>query len=102
MMLRFLLRALLLTAVFHAPASAETSTTVSIRIAAASDLRFALEETLISFRALHPALGVDATYGSSGNFFAQVREGAPFDIFLSASPASPPTPISAAASSASA
>ena len=83
-MLRLLLRAFLFTAVFQAPASAETSTAASIRIAAASDLRFALEEALISFRANHPAVGVEATYGSSGNFFAQVREGAPFDVFLSA------------------
>lgn len=55
-----------------------------LRIAAASDLRFALEEVLASFRAANPSLRAEATYGSSGNFFAQLREGAPFDVFLSA------------------
>jgi ABC-type glycerol-3-phosphate transport system substrate-binding protein len=55
-----------------------------LRIAAASDLRFALEELLTTFRAAHPGVPVEASYGSSGNFFAQIREGAPFDVFLSA------------------
>lgn len=55
-----------------------------LRIAAASDLRFALEELLTSFRAARPDTPVEASYGSSGNFFAQIREGAPFDVFLSA------------------
>lgn len=55
-----------------------------LRIAAASDLRFALDEIIVAFKADHPTIQVEATYGSSGNFFAQVREGAPFDIFLSA------------------
>lgn len=56
----------------------------TLRIAAASDLRFALDEVMTSFRALHPAINIDATYGSSGNFFAQIRQGGPFDVFLSA------------------
>ncbi len=55
-----------------------------LRIAAASDLRFALDEMLNGFKAANPGLKVDAVYGSSGNFFAQIREGAPFDVFLSA------------------
>lgn len=55
-----------------------------LRIAAASDLRFALEEVIAAFRAAHPDMPVEASYGSSGNFFAQIREGAPFDVFLSA------------------
>mgnify|MGYP000352279304 CR=1 FL=1 len=55
-----------------------------LRIAAASDLRFALDEVLTGFRVANPGLKVEAVYGSSGNFFAQIREGAPFDVFLSA------------------
>lgn len=69
------------TALTAAPAAA---TPPVLRIAAASDLRFALEELLTSFRAARPNIGVEASYGSSGNFFAQIREGAPFDVFLSA------------------
>lgn len=82
-MIRFALLALLAT-LSPGPGLAAPADAPPLRIAAASDLRFALDEVLTSFRALHPALGVDATYGSSGNFFAQVREGAPFDVFLSA------------------
>lgn len=67
----------------HSP-SALAANPPALRIAAASDLRFALDEILSSFRAANPTLRVEATYGSSGNFFAQIREGAPFDVFLSA------------------
>ena len=55
-----------------------------LRIAAASDLRFALDQILVGFRAANPAAPVEAAYGSSGSFFAQIREGAPYDVFLSA------------------
>ncbi|HQZ18965.1 MAG TPA: molybdate ABC transporter substrate-binding protein [Vicinamibacteria bacterium] len=81
-MLRFALLALV--AAQTAGLSASPNPGPGLRIAAASDLRFALDEILTSFRAAHPSLRVDATYGSSGNFFAQLREGAPFDVFLSA------------------
>ena len=79
-MLRLVLLALLAA---PAPGSAAGATT-TLRVAAASDLRFALDEILTAFRSANPALMVEATYGSSGNFFAQIREGAPFDVFLSA------------------
>lgn len=81
-MLRFLLIALL--AAQAGTPSAPSRAPEALRIAAASDLRFALDEILAGFRAANPMLRVDATYGSSGNFFAQIREGAPFDVFLSA------------------
>lgn len=81
-MLRLVLLALLAT---QAPGPSTSGRAgVTLRIAAASDLRFALDEILTSFRAANPTLKVEATYGSSGNFFAQIREGAPFDVFLSA------------------
>jgi molybdate transport system substrate-binding protein len=56
----------------------------SVSIAAASDLKFALEDVLSAFRTSHPGIAVDATYGSSGNFFAQLQNHAPFDMFFSA------------------
>ncbi len=62
-----------------------------VRIAAAADLNFALEEVAAAFRRERPALGVSVTYGSSGNFFAQIENGAPFDLFLSADTAYPRT-----------
>lgn len=66
------------------PATVQVREPARVRIAAASDLRFALEDVLGHFHAANPAIRAEAVYGSSGNFFAQVREGAPYDIFLSA------------------
>ncbi|PTL76268.1 molybdate ABC transporter substrate-binding protein [Vitiosangium sp. GDMCC 1.1324] len=61
----------------------------TLTIAAASDLKFALDELLKEFRAKHPGANVQVTYGSSGNFLAQLSNGAPFDVFLSADVAYP-------------
>lgn len=55
-----------------------------IAIAAASDLIFCLEELNAQFCQLHPKAAPQVTAGSSGNFFAQLQRGAPFDLFLSA------------------
>ncbi len=52
-------------------------------VAAASDLRFALEEIAASFR-YDTGESVRLTFGSSGNFARQIRQGAPFQIFFSA------------------
>lgn len=60
-----------------------------VRIAAASDLKYALDELAGSFRDSHPDVAVTITYGSSGNFFAQLCNDAPFDLFLSADVAYP-------------
>ena len=56
----------------------------SVSVAAAADLRFALDSMVQNFRAAHPNIDVRVAYGSSGNFFAQIRNQAPFDVFLSA------------------
>lgn len=55
-----------------------------IRVAAAADLKFAFDALADEFRAIHPDVALTVTYGSSGNFYAQLSNGAPFDIFLSA------------------
>lgn len=55
-----------------------------IRVAAAADLRFAMDEIVALFRKAHPDAGVEVSYGSSGKFYAQIRNGAPFDLFFSA------------------
>jgi molybdate transport system substrate-binding protein len=55
-----------------------------VTVAAAADLNFALPEIARQFRASHPAVELDIAYGSSGNFFAQIGNRAPFDVFLSA------------------
>jgi molybdate transport system substrate-binding protein len=55
-----------------------------ITIAAAADLKFAMDEIIVSFRASHPGDEINVIYGSSGNFHTQIEQGAPFDIFFSA------------------
>ncbi len=60
-----------------------------VRIAAASDLRFALEEAGERLSARTPPLRLQAAYGSSGNLHAQLRQRAPFDLYLSADIAYP-------------
>ena len=52
-------------------------------IAAAADLKFALEEVAAKFKA-DAGQDVTLTFGSSGNFFRQLQQGAPFEMFLSA------------------
>lgn len=56
----------------------------AVSMAAASDLVFCLDELKAQFGRTLPDVTVTATIGSSGNFFAQIQRGAPFDIFLSA------------------
>lgn len=53
------------------------------KVAAASDLKFALDEIVRDFER-GTGSAVRVTYGSSGNFARQIEQGAPFDIFLSA------------------
>ena len=54
-----------------------------LAVAAAADLQAVLPELAGRFEA-DTGRRVQITFGSSGNFFAQVQNGAPFDVFLSA------------------
>lgn len=60
------------------------SPVVAISVAAAADLKFAFEEILAEFRKIQPDVRVEVTFGSSGNFFSQLSNKAPFDLFFSA------------------
>lgn len=60
------------------------SQAAGLNIAAASDLKFALDELVTAFHAEYPVTRVTVTYGSSGNFYGQLVNRAPFDLFLSA------------------
>ena len=60
----------------------------TVRIAAASDLQFALGDLAAQYEKQSGAR-LAITYGSSGNFFAQIQNGAPFDLFFSADVAYP-------------
>jgi molybdate transport system substrate-binding protein len=73
-------RALAAALVFCAvPAAAQPAPVV----AAASDLNFALEEVAAQYRR-ETGRELKLIFGSSGNFFRQIRQSAPFDLFLSA------------------
>ena len=54
-----------------------------VRVAAAADLKLAMEQLSKDFES-RTGTKVDITTGSSGNFFAQIQSGAPFDLFFSA------------------
>jgi molybdate transport system substrate-binding protein len=69
------------------PSGTETgqhSTSREIRIAAASDLKFAVDEIVEEFEKRNRGIRVRVSYGSSGNYYAQLSNQAPFDVFLSA------------------
>jgi molybdate transport system substrate-binding protein len=55
-----------------------------VRVAAAADLKFAFDDVTSEFQQKNPAIKVTVTYGSSGNFYAQLSNKAPFDLYLSA------------------
>lgn len=55
-----------------------------VLIAAASDLKYALDSIVMAFRKSHPQSNIEVTYGSSGKLFEQIQHSAPFDLFFSA------------------
>jgi molybdate transport system substrate-binding protein len=55
-----------------------------LRIAAAADLRFALDEVVKTYSQRQPGARIEPVYGSSGMFYAQLLNHAPFDLYLSA------------------
>jgi molybdate transport system substrate-binding protein len=54
-----------------------------IAVAAAADLKFAMTDVAGQYEK-QTGKKVNVTYGSSGNFFSQLQNGAPFDLFFSA------------------
>jgi molybdate transport system substrate-binding protein len=79
MLIRILALALLLALPLHA---------AEITVAAASDLNFALRKLATSFEK-ETGNKVALSFGSSGNFFSQIQNGAPYDIYMSADAAYP-------------
>jgi molybdate transport system substrate-binding protein len=74
--------AVLFLSAWPAVAAPRTTTKEPI-IAAAADLQFALEAVAAAFRT-DTGASVRLTFGSSGNFARQIRQGAPFQMYLSA------------------
>ncbi len=64
--------------------SANAVQAAKFTVAAASDLRFALDDVIEIYRKAYPDHKVEVVYGSSGKMTTQIINGAPFDIFFSA------------------
>ncbi len=56
----------------------------TLTIAVASSVQFAMEDLIREYHAVIPEVTVNAVYGASGTFFAQIQNQAPFDLFLAA------------------
>ncbi|HKV38721.1 MAG TPA: molybdate ABC transporter substrate-binding protein [Blastocatellia bacterium] len=63
---------------------ARSKKVATVSVAAAADLKFALDDIVTAFTKTSPNTSVKVTYGSSGNFFSQLSNRAPFDAFFSA------------------
>lgn len=55
-----------------------------ITIAAAADLKFAMDEIVVTFKKSNTTDEVDVIYGSSGKFHTQLQQAAPYDLYFSA------------------
>jgi len=75
---------LLLTLLLAGPATGAT-----LLVAAASDLNATMDELAVAFAREVPGAEVKVSLGASGNLFAQIKNGAPFDVFMSADLAYP-------------
>ena len=83
--LRWLALALFLSLVAACgSAGANSADQPTIRVVAASDLKFALDEVIDRLEARRPDVQVNVSYGSSGMFLSQIQNGAPADLYLSA------------------
>lgn len=67
-----------------APPATQPAQHAQLTIAAAADLKFALEQIVQAFHKQHPDASINVSFGSSGNFYSQLSNKAPFDVFLSA------------------
>jgi molybdate transport system substrate-binding protein len=61
-----------------------SSRSAELTIAAAADLKFAMDQIVTEFQTKQPGTTVKVAFGSSGNFFAQLQNRAPFDLYFSA------------------
>jgi molybdate transport system substrate-binding protein len=65
------------------PARGATPAAQAVTVAAAADLQSVLPDVVERFER-ETGRKVALTFGSSGNFFSQIQNGAPFDLFFSA------------------
>jgi molybdate transport system substrate-binding protein len=76
--------ALAALAALLAPGAAAAAPRGRLSVAAAANVKLAMDELAKGFAAERPGVDVAVTTGASGTFFAQIQSGAPFDVFFSA------------------
>lgn len=80
---RSILLATLASVATLSPWTVEAQTATPPTIAAAADLKFAIEEVAALFEK-STGQRLRLVFGSSGNFYSQILQGAPFHLFMSA------------------
>jgi len=75
------MKQILIIIAFWIAMSAQAQT---VKVAAAADLRYAMDEVVKEFKKTNSGANVEVIYGSSGNAFTQISNGAPFDLYFSA------------------
>ncbi|MFK5881444.1 MAG: molybdate ABC transporter substrate-binding protein [Sulfurospirillum sp.] len=56
----------------------------SIKVAVAANVSFAIDDIIAAFHTKYPDVKVGVILGSSGKLNAQIKRGAPFDVFMAA------------------
>lgn len=74
---------------------AASAQSAAVSIASAANLVYAVEALNAEFQNRAPDVTLTSTVGASGTLFAQMRNGAPFDVFLSADTEYPARVVSA-------
>lgn len=64
--------------------AASVATAEPLRVAAAANLSPVMPALVAAFHEAHPHITVETSFGASGSLVAQIRHGAPYDVFLSA------------------
>lgn len=81
--MRTAIHSIILTLALVMPGLASPASAEPVRLAAASDLKFAVEELAANY-ARETGHKLSLTFGSSGMLATQIRHGAPFQLFMSA------------------
>jgi molybdate transport system substrate-binding protein len=61
-----------------------SSSAASIKVAVAANVSYVIEELVKVFEKEHPDIMIEVIHGSSGKLTSQIRQGAPYELFLSA------------------
>ncbi len=75
---------ILLLIVLSAATDVFTQNSGKITIAAAADLKYAMDEIVAEFKKINPKSNMEVVYESSGKANTQILQGAPFDLFFCA------------------